>query len=321
MGLLILQLYYSTMIIHEGYENLELVKPVVTLGVFDGVHKGHQTLIERLILRAHENKGESVVITFMPHPRLVLDKNHDNLSFLTTLEEKKILLGNAGIDHLIIVEFTKKFSKLSACDFIKKVLVAKIATKNLIIGFNHHFGRRGEGDFNTIVRCAESLDFEVEQVMGFQMEEGAISSSLIREALLSGRIDNAKKWLGYSYSITGTIVSGRKIGREIGYPTANIKPDDKYKLIPANGVYAVEVIIDDVKFPGMLSIGSNPTVNSDGSVRSIEVHILDFDGDIYGRSITVRFVKWLRDEKKFRSKEQLAEQMKLDRKDVMRLFT
>lgn len=309
------------MIIHEGYENLNLVIPVVTLGIFDGVHRGHRTLLDCLVSRAREAKGESVVITFSPHPRLVLEQNRVNLSFLTTLDEKKILLENANIDHLIIIEFNKEVSKIKACDFIKQVLVEKIGTKHLIIGYNHHFGRSGEGDFNTIKHCAESLDFRVEQVQGFHTEEGAISSSLIRDALLKGRLDEANRWLGYSYSISGTIVEGRKIGRSIGVPTANIKPDYEYKLIPGNGVYAVEVQLDGLIYPGMLSIGSNPTVNNDAGIRSIEVHILNFDKDIYGRAISVIFRKRLRDEIKFDNTDQLAEQMKLDQQQVILLLT
>ncbi|HUX58500.1 MAG TPA: bifunctional riboflavin kinase/FAD synthetase [Bacteroidales bacterium] len=308
------------MIIHEGYENLNLVTPVVTLGIFDGVHRGHRALLDRLVSRAREVKGNSVVITFSPHPRLVLDHNRVNLSFLTTMEERKVLLEKSNIDHLVIVEFNEKFSKIPACDFIKEVLVKKIGTKQLIIGFNHHFGRSGYGDFNTIVQCAESLEFKVEQVQGFHTEEGAISSSSIREALLKGRIDEANRWLGYSYSISGKIVEGQKIGRAIGFPTANIEPDYKYKLVPANGVYAVEVLLDGKQYHGMLSIGSNPTVNSDNRARSIEVNILDLNGDIYGRTISVVFRKRLRDEVKFDSREQLTEQMKLDRQQVLRLF-
>jgi riboflavin kinase/FMN adenylyltransferase len=309
------------MIIHKGYENLNLVTPVVTLGIFDGVHRGHKALLDCLVLRAKESKGESVVITFSPHPRMVLDKNRANLSFLTTMEEKKVLLENAKIDHLIIIEFNDKFSNMQACDFIKDVLVEKIATKHLIIGYNHHFGRKGEGDFNTIKQCTESSDFKIEQVQGFHTEEGTISSSMIREALLKGMLDEANRWLGYSYFVSGTIVEGRQIGRSIGFPTANIKPANEYKLIPGKGVYAVEVEIDGEKYPGMLSIGSNPTVNDDNSLRSIEVHILNFDENIYGKAITVVFRKRLRDEIKFENTDQLSEQMKLDKEQVLLLLT
>jgi riboflavin kinase/FMN adenylyltransferase len=309
------------MIIHEGYENLNIISPVVTLGIFDGVHRGHMALLSCLVSRAREMGGESVVITFSPHPRLVLEQNNISLSFLTTMEEKKVLLKNANVDHLIIIEFTIAFSKIPACDFVKDILVEKIGTKHLIIGYDHHFGRKGEGDFNTIKQCSEELDFIVEQVQEYQTEEGAISSSSIREALLKGKVDEANKWLGYSYSVSGTIMEGRKIGRTIGFPTANIKPDYQYKLIPGNGVYAVVVQLDDNLYPGMLSIGSNPTVNTDSRFRSIEVHILNFDKDIYGRKISVSFRKKLRDEKKFDNLEQLTTQMGRDKLDTLQLLT
>jgi riboflavin kinase/FMN adenylyltransferase len=306
--------------IHEGYENLYLIAPVATLGIFDGVHRGHMALLECLVSRAREDKGESVVITFSPHPRMVLDQNNSNLSFLTTMEEKKVLLEKANIDHLIVIEFNDQFSKIPACDFIKDILIEKIGTKHLIIGYDHHFGRRGEGDFNTIKRCSEEFGFRVEQVQGYQTEEGAISSSLIREALLKGRIDEANRWLGYSYSVMGTIIEGRKIGRTIGFPTANIKPDSQYKLIPKNGVYAVEVQFEDKVFKGMLNIGSNPTVNKDKKLRSIEVYILDFDNDIYGKKISIIFRKRLRDEKRYDNLKQLTEQMKKDLLETKRLL-
>lgn len=309
------------MIIHEGYENLHLIEPVATLGIFDGVHRGHMALLDSLVSRAQSENGESVVITFSPHPRLILEQNNRNLSFLTTMDEKVILLRKANVDHLIIIEFNTAFSKISACDFIKDVLTAKIGTRHLIIGYDHHFGRHGEGDFNTIKECSDPSEFIVEQVQGIHTEEGAISSSSIRNALLKGKLDEANSWLGYPYSLSGTVIEGRRIGRTIGYPTANIKPHSQYKLIPANGVYAVEVDVDERRYPGMLSIGSNPTVNEDVSFRSIEVYILNFDNDIYGHNITVIFRKKLRDEKKFDNLMQLTEQMDLDKKNTLRLLT
>jgi len=309
------------MIIHEGYENLNLVAPVVTLGIFDGVHRGHRALLDCLVTRAKEAQGESVVITFFPHPRLVLEKNNINLSFLSTIEEKKVLLEKANIDHLIIIEFNIEFSRIQACDFIKDILVRKIGTKHLIIGYNHHFGKSGEGDFNTIKQCSESLAFRVEQVQGFHTDEGVISSSSIRKALLKGNLDDANRWLGYSYSMSGSIVEGRKIGRSIGFPTANIVPENQHKLIPGDGVYAVEVKLDKKAYPGMLSIGSNPTVNSDSTIKSIEVHILNFNKDLYGRNIIVIFRKRLRDEKKFDNLKKLTQQMELDKQDTLRFFS
>jgi len=309
------------MVIHYGCENLNLVKPVVTLGIFDGVHRGHKTLLSNLTARAREEGGESVVITFSPHPRLVLEKDQAKLFFLTTMKEKQLLLENEGIDNLIILEFNNEFSRINACDFVKDILVNKIGTKHLLVGYNHHFGRRGEGDFNTIVQCSESFDFKVEQVQGLHTEGGIISSSLIREALSEGRLDVANSMLGYPYPLSGEVVYGKQIGRSIGFPTANINPDDKNKLIPATGIYAVEVQIEGKRYPGMLSIGSNPTVNDDITVRSIEVNIINFEKDIYGKRITVSFRKWLRAEKKFNNLTELTKQIEIDKQDTIRLLS
>jgi riboflavin kinase/FMN adenylyltransferase len=309
------------MLIHKGYENLKLGNPVVTLGIFDGVHLGHMALLDRLVSCAKEENGEAVVITFFPHPRIVLDKDSSSLTFLTTMEEKITLLARANIDHLIVIEFNREFSRISACDFVKEVLLEKIGTKHLIIGFNHHFGRKGEGDFNTVKQCTESLDFKVEQVAGLLSDGSAVSSSLIREALMQGRLEEANKLLGYFYSVNGTVIEGRRLGRSIGFPTANISPADQHKLIPCKGVYAVEVNLGGKVYPGMLSIGSNPTVNNDSGLRSIEVHILNFEGDIYGSSISVVFRKRLRDEIKFDSVKELAQQMELDKQSTISLFS
>jgi riboflavin kinase/FMN adenylyltransferase len=307
------------MIIHRGYENLDIGFPVVTLGIFDGVHRGHRLLLDHLMKKAKETGGESVVITFSPHPRLVLEKNHFDLTFLTTLEEKTDILEKAGIDHLIVFDFSTEFSMIPACDFVRDVLIRRIGAKYLIVGYDHHFGRSGEGDFETIMQCSGLPDFSVEQVAGLRTEEGAISSTSIREALLKGRLDDASRLLGYNYSVTGTIVEGKKIGRSIGFPTANIRPEI-HKLIPGNGVYAVEVKTKDGNYPGMLSIGTNPTINRVEGARSIEVNILNFDRDIYGNSIKAIFIKRLRDEIKFDSIDKLAAQMSQDRSDTLKLF-
>jgi riboflavin kinase/FMN adenylyltransferase len=309
------------MILHYGFENLNLTAPVVTLGIFDGVHRGHRTLLDTLVLRAKEEGGESVVITFSPHPRLILEKDHLNLYFLTTMDEKIHLLKEAGIDHLIVLEFSTEFSKIEACDFVSQILVDKVGTRHLIIGYNHHFGWKGEGDFNTILKCSHQLDFRVEQVKGYSSSSGPVSSSVIREALLKGKIEEANKLLGYNYSITGKVVAGKQIGRSLGFPTANIQPGDPHKLIPANGVYAVEVQISDITYSGMLNIGYNPTVNLNPRERSIEVHILDFEEDIYRQQITVIFRSRLRDEKKFDNLKQLTEQMKLDKENTVKYLT
>jgi len=307
------------MIIHNGYENLVIVSPVVTLGIFDGVHRGHRVLIDCLINRAKETGGESVVITFSPHPRLVIEKDHLDLAFLTTLDEKKDLLDKAGIDHLVIIDFSSEFSRIPACDFVRDILAHRIGTKYLIVGYDHHFGRSAEGDFDTIKQCSELHDFKLEKVPGLQSEEGTISSTSIRDALIKGQLDDANRLLGYNYSLSGSVVEGKKLGRSLGFPTANIRTET-HKLIPANGVYAVEVKTVDGSFTGMLSIGTNPTINRENGIRSIEVNILNFDRDIYGNNITVIFRKRLRDEITFDSMDQLALQMALDRADTLKLF-
>lgn len=310
----------SGMIIHEGYEDLNLVTPVVTLGIFDGVHRGHKSLLEKLVHRARNKKVDSVVITFDPHPRLVLHQKHKDLSFLSTFKEKVNLLREAGIDHLIVIEFNRTFSDLEACVFVNKILHEKINAKHLIVGYDHHFGKKGEGNFEMIKKCAESLNILVEQVRGLLLDGKIVSSTTIRESLLAGGLDEANCLLGYNYSMSGIIVGGKKIGRSIGFPTANIKPDSEFKLIPADGVYAVMVKVENAELPGMLSIGKNPTVEKGPGTRTIEVHILNFDKDIYGQAITIIFIKRLRDEQKFDNMEQLALQMSRDKEETLRLL-
>ena len=309
------------MIIHSGLTDLRLTNPVVTMGVFDGIHRGHRSLIDYVVRRAGEMKGESVIITFDPPPRLVLENNKEGLSFLLSPDEKTDILRKLNVDHLVIIEFTLAFSRTRACDFVGDVLVKKIGTRHLIVGYDHHFGYRGEGNYRTIQQCAVSMGFDVEQFREVQAEEGAISSSLIRGSLLRGKIEDATRWLGYHYSLRGTVVEGRKLGRELGFPTANIKPAYDFKLIPGDGVYAVEVLTGDIRRPGMLSIGTNPTINNSGDKRSIEVNIFNLDNDLYGSTIEVIFRYRLRDEIKFSSIRQLASQMELDKAMTLKLLS
>lgn len=308
------------MVIHEGYDNLDLKEPVVTIGIFDGVHLGHMSLLNTLVSRAKETGADSVVITFHPHPRLVLEKNPNKLFFLSTMKEKKALLEVAGINHLIIIKFTTEFSKIKACDFVADVLFKKIRTRHLIVGHDHHFGHQGEGNFKTIKECALSMGFKVEQVDGLKRGGVAISSSIIRNSLLNGDPESANKMLGYTYSIRGEVVGGKKLGRKIGFPTANIIPVHEHKLIPGDGVYAVDVQIDNTYFQGMLSIGKNPTVNNKNAPRSVEVNIFNFEKDIYGKEITVSFRYRLRDEKKFENTESLVKQMEVDKSNALKLL-
>jgi len=309
------------MIIHDGYENLNLKNPVVTMGIFDGVHSGHRTLIDHLVSRARKVGGEAAVVTFNPHPRLVLPGKKEGLTFLSTMEEKKKLLEESLIDHLIIIRFDKVLSNLEAKDFIKQILVDKIGMKHFIIGYDHHFGKSRRGDLKILRKCGELYDFVVEQVSEVSGPGGIISSTAIREALLSGRLEEANTWLGYNYSLGGSVVEGRKLGRSLGFPTANVKPDDNFKLIPADGVYAVEVQLDNKILPGMLSIGFNPTVNKNPDRKSIEVHIFDFEGELYNQYIKIIFRFRMRNELRFDNLDQLTEQMKLDKQQALSLLT
>ncbi|MGB8491110.1 MAG: bifunctional riboflavin kinase/FAD synthetase, partial [Bacteroidales bacterium] len=305
--------------IHYGYDNLHFASPVVTLGIFDGVHLGHRVIIDRLKEMAKLIGGESVVVTFDPHPRLVLSKERSGISFLTTTAEKIFLLENAGVDHLVIIKFTKRLSNLEPDEFIRDILVEKTGVKHLIVGYDHHFGKGRKGDFAKIAECAAVFGFTVEQVAQVTTRDGTVSSTSIREALLGGRLETANRLLGYNYTLSGTVTTGRGIGRSLGFPTANIIPADGFKLIPADGVYAVRTIVGGRQLNGALSIGSNPTVSTAGT-RSVEVNIFDFDSDIYGQELTVIFMYRLRDEIRFDSPGSLARQMELDKQQAIRLL-
>jgi riboflavin kinase/FMN adenylyltransferase len=309
------------MIIHSGPQKLNLNNPVVTLGIFDGVHKGHRALLDYLVQCARERHGESAVVTFNTHPRLILAENKKEISFLSTPDEKERLLAETGIDHLVILKFNKALAGMEACDFVEKFLVNKIGTRHLVIGYDHHFGKSRQGNFNSVKECAEKFGFRVEQITEIVSENGIISSTVIREALIGGNLRVAAKMLGYDYSLAGTIIRGKRLGSDIGFPTANIQPANKYKLVPGNGVYAVRVAFEDQMFMGMLSIGLNPTVNRIPDARSIEVNIFNFERDIYGREIRVFFIEWLRDEKRFDSIAQLADQMKIDRQMALHILS
>ena len=306
--------------VHFGYNNLHFRNPVVTLGIFDGVHMGHKTVIGELIRRAGEINGESVILSFDPHPRLVLSGNRKDLALLTTLDEKIELLDKTNVDHLVIIRFDRDFSNRTACNFVEEVLVKKINTRDIIVGFNNHFGKRGEGNFETIRKCAEEHYFHLEKVRAINSENIVISSSSIREFLLNGNLEKANNLLGYSYFLKGKVISGKQLGREIGYPTANIRPENDNKLIPGNGVYAVEVLLRNDEFKGVLSIGVNPTVTRGSGPRTIEVNILGFDGELYGEDIIIRFRYRIRDELCFETIDALAEQIEADRREAMRLL-
>jgi riboflavin kinase / FMN adenylyltransferase len=306
--------------IHQGYENLKILNPVVTLGIFDGVHAGHKALIAAVTEKAKILHGESVIITFYPHPRSVLSSENTAMTLLTTMEEKISLLENENVDHLIVVPFDHDLSNKEACHFIEEVLVKKLGTRCLVAGFNHHFGKKGEGDFEIIRRCAGSFGIIVLQESALTSNNHIISSSIIRQALNSGDLETANRLLGYDFFLNGVVSSGKQLGRTIGFPTANIVPDSDNKLIPLGGVYAVDVFVEGSQFQGMLNIGTNPTVNSDSGKKTIEVNIFDFDRDIYNSKIRVVFRYRLRDEKKFGDISLLVSQLELDKKNAGRLL-
>lgn len=290
---------------------------VVTIGTFDGVHLGHRRVIEQVKTTAAGIGGESVLLTFFPHPRMVLFPNTEQL-LLTTEEEKIVLLRNLGIDHLIIHPFTREFSMLNSAQFIEQILVKGLRTKKLVIGYDHHFGRDREGSFQNLRTSGPNFGFEVEEIPAHEADNIKVSSTRIRHALDAGEVEVANNLLGYQYRLTGTVVKGQQLGRKLGYPTANIISPEPYKLIPGNGVYAVNVLSAGKKRRGMMNIGVRPTV--DGLHRTSEVNIFDFDDDIYGESLTVEFVKWVRGEQKFAGLEELKTQLCADKIAVQKIL-
>jgi len=291
---------------------------VVTSGIFDGVHKGHQKILQRVTEIAKNSNGESVVITFWPHPRKVLHPTEQSVPILTTLEEKIQLISDCGIDHLLIIPFTKDFSSLSSSEFVTKILVEKIGTKKLAIGYDHKFGKNREGSFEFLKENCQQFGFEVEEIPKQEVEHMAVSSTNIRNAVINGDLGIATQYLGRYYSVSGKVVKGKQLGKQLGYPTANIEVEDKEKLIPKDGIYAVQVKIENQVFGGMLSIGYNPTVN--GTDKTIEVHIFNFDNEIYGMNIEVFFVEYLRNEEKFSSLDELIKQLHLDKENSLQIL-
>ncbi|HOX83659.1 MAG TPA: bifunctional riboflavin kinase/FAD synthetase [Chryseolinea sp.] len=304
--------------IYHGIEDFSRLEyAVVTSGTFDGVHLGHQKILLRLREIASNQNGEAVVITFWPHPRLVL-KPETSLKLLNTFEEKAELLKAQGIQHLIRIPFTKEFSQLTSEEFIIKILVETIGTKKLVIGYDHHFGKNREGSFEQLKLNGPKYGFDVEEISRQDVDHIGVSSTKIRKALEEGDIDAANQLLGNTYSLTGRVVSGDKLGRLLGFPTANIEIDTAFKLIPADGIYAVTVQYAHEIFKGMLYIGNRPTIN--GVKRNIEVNIFDFDKDIYGDSLTIHFHNLIRLDIKFNDLEGLRIQLAQDKIEALRLL-
>lgn len=294
-------------------------KAVVTTGTFDGVHLGHRRIITRLRDVAAGIGGETVLLTFDPHPRMVLFPERKQL-LLSTLDEKIKRLEEAGIDHLIIHPFTREFSMLGSQEFIHDILVRKLGTTKLVIGYDHHFGRNREGSFEHLSQFAPQYGFEVEEIPALEVEHVNVSSTRIREALSRCDVSEAANYLGYNYSLSGTVVKGDQIGRTLGYPTANIRVSEVFKLVPADGIYAVTVNYRGQVFGGMLSIGVRPTI-AEGLARTIEVNIFNFDKEIYGESLEVNFIRHLRQELKFENLQALKLQLDQDREDTIKVLT
>jgi riboflavin kinase / FMN adenylyltransferase len=283
---------------------------VLTTGTFDGVHNGHLQIINRLNAIAKEVNGESVIFTFDPHPRRVLQTTDNDLFELNTLDEKIERLRKAGVQHLIIQPFTLEFSRVSSLDFIRKIIVDKIGTKRLVIGYDHRFGRNREGAFEHLMEFGPLYGFEVEEISARLIDDVTVSSTKIRNALLQGEIIKANHYLGYNYTVVGIVETGAQLGRTIGFPTANINVNYIHKLIPCNGVYAVQIIINNTAHKGVCNIGTRPTV--DGTTRKIEVHIFNFNSDVYNQTLQVLFVNKIRNEQKFESIDALKAQIAAD---------
>lgn len=291
---------------------------VVTSGTFDGVHVGHKKILSRLTEAARKNGGETVVITFWPHPRLVLYPDDKNLRLLNTFEEKAELLKKQGVQHLLRIPFTKEFSQLSSEEFITKILVEKIGTKKLVIGYDHHFGKNREGSFEQLKLNGPKYGFEVEEIPKQDVDHVTVSSTTIRKSIESADLETANQLLGQPYMLSGRVVKGDQIGRQIGYPTANIEIDSIHKLIPADGIYAAHVRHADTIYKGALYIGNRPTVG--GTRKVIEANIFNFTKEIYGESLTIEFHKFIRGDMKLDSLEALKQQIAIDKENVLSSF-
>jgi riboflavin kinase/FMN adenylyltransferase len=298
--------------VYQGIEEFKPLKHAVsTIGTFDGVHAGHQRIIARLTEVAAEEKGESVVLTFFPHPRMVLQPDDNNLKLLTTMSERIDLLKKQGVNHLIIQPFDKEFSRQTAVEFVRDILVTQIGTKTLVIGYDHHFGRNREGSFKDLEEMSPIYGFRLEEIPKQVINEVAVSSTKIRNSLLTGDIKSANNLLGYDFTLSGKVVDGDKIGRTLGFPTANLAIAEQYKLIPATGIYAVQVLIGGKNYKGMMYIGYRPVVH--GKTLSVEVNIFDFNENIYNHDVTVYFKGRVRDDIHLSSLDDLRKKMKEDK--------
>jgi len=289
-------------------------KTIATIGTFDGVHIGHQKIIDRLVKSAKRKNLDAVVLTFFPHPRMVLQKDA-NIKLINTINEKAQLFEKLGVDNLVVKKFTKQFSRLSAEDFVKQVLVNKLKIENIIIGYDHHFGRNRNANINDLRTFGKTYNFEVEEISVQDINEVAVSSTKIRNALNEGDIKTANTFLGYNFMLTGVVIEGKGLGKNIGFPTANIFIEESYKLIPKQGVYIVKSNIEGKNVFGMMNIGTNPTLGE--NKQSIEVHFFNFSKNLYNQNIQVGLLQRIRDEEKFNSLDNLKEQLKKDKQTAL----
>jgi riboflavin kinase/FMN adenylyltransferase len=304
-------------LIHEA---IELKNAVATIGIFDGVHRGHQFILSHLKEQAKRHNGESVVVTLWPHPRIVLDRNVEHFRLLHAREEKIRELEKNGIDHLVIIPFNKEIASLTACQFVQAYLVDHLQVKVLLMGYDNRFGSDRAGDPDGLISCAEENRFTIEKLPEFNSSSGRLSSTAIRDAIFRGDLDLSRSMLGYDYYLNGSVVEGNHIGRKIGFPTANIHPTDPYKMIPMNGVYAIRAELLGRSFGGMLNIGFRPTIDSASAVKTIEAHLFEASGDFYDERIVIHFIKRVRDEMKFSGMEQLKEQLGRDKESVLTIL-
>ena len=290
---------------------------VVTIGTFDGVHIGHNAILKRLVETAEKENLDSVVLTFFPHPRMVLQQS-DDLKLINTIEERADLLEQTGLDHLVIHPFTHAFSRLTSLEFVRDILVNSLKAKKVIIGYDHRFGRNRTANIDNLKEFGVTFGFSVEEISAKEIDDVAVSSTKVRKALAVGEIESANSYLGYNFMISGNVVQGKAIGRTINYPTANLQLKESYKLVPKNGVYIVKSILNNKAVFGITSIGTNPTVG--GSEKTIETYFLDFEKDLYGEEITIEFLKFIRDEKTFDSIETLRREIITDEEFAKRFL-
>ncbi len=304
----------------SSHEPISISRPVATIGIFDGVHSGHQFILGHLRDQAVKHRGESVVVTLWPHPRIVLNKDIQMFKLLHSRDEKIRELKRSGIDHLVFIPFDKPTASLTACEFTQEYLVDRLGIEVLLVGYDNRFGRDRKGDPEGLARCASENAFRIEKLPEFQTARGKVSSTVIRESILRGDLPGAEAMLGYHYYLTGKIVEGNHIGRKMGFPTANIHPSDPNKLIPLNGVYAIRAELRGENLGGMLNIGFRPTIDSASAVKTIEAHLFGIDGDFYDEQIVIHFVLRVRDEMKFRGLDELKAQLHIDKARIQNLL-